>query len=123
MNDEHIVPVYMIIDDLLKIMNYQDDVRAQSSSAEILTIAVVAAKYFQNHHECAVCLMRLHWQIKCFAFQSLASDYISQKDELLAYLNGNVRLVPKYRKNMRGNRLEDAKLIDQHWRMIETVNG
>jgi DDE family transposase len=49
--------------------------------------------------------------------------YISQYDELLVYLNGNVRLIPKYRKNMRGNSLEDSKLIKDHRSMIETVNS
>ena len=38
-------------------MTYQDDPRATISASEILTVAVVAAKYFQNHHERAVCLM------------------------------------------------------------------
>ena len=49
--------------------------------------------------------------------------YLSYKDELLAYLDGDVRLVAKQRKNMRGNSPEDAKLIDTHRRMIETVNS
>ena len=57
MNDDYIVPVYTILDDILDIMSYQDDVRASLTAAEILTVAVVAAKYFQNHHERAVCLM------------------------------------------------------------------
>ncbi len=57
MNDDYIVPVYVIIDELLGAMNYQDDVRAQVKAAEIMTIAIVAAKYFQNHHERAVCMM------------------------------------------------------------------
>lgn len=37
-----------------------DDVRDQSSASatEVLTIAVVAAKYFQNHHERSVCLLQ-----------------------------------------------------------------
>ncbi|HEX3054397.1 MAG TPA: hypothetical protein VHP83_27325 [Aggregatilineaceae bacterium] len=50
MNDTYIVTVYVIID-LLRVMNYQDDERAEVSAAEILTVAVIAAKYFQNHHE------------------------------------------------------------------------
>jgi hypothetical protein len=48
---------------------------------------------------------------------------ISQLDELLAYFDGGIRLVPKYRKNMRGNSPEGAKLIRQHRSMIETVNS
>jgi len=39
---------------MLKAYGYQDDVRATVSAAEILTVAVVAAKYFQNHHERAL---------------------------------------------------------------------
>lgn len=58
MNDTYIVTAYVIIDDVLKLMNHQDDSRAQTSAAEIMTIAVVAAKYFQNHHERTVCILR-----------------------------------------------------------------
>lgn len=54
MNDTYIVTVYVVIDDFLKVMKYQSDGRTRVSAAEILTIAVVAAKYFQNHHERAV---------------------------------------------------------------------
>ena len=54
MNDTYIVTVYVIIDDLLKAMNHQDDSRASLNGAEILTIAVLSAKYFQNHHERAL---------------------------------------------------------------------
>lgn len=57
MNDAYIVTVYSVIDDLLKAHGYRDDVRATVSAAEILTVAVVAAKYFQNHHERALCVM------------------------------------------------------------------
>jgi hypothetical protein len=51
MNDTYIVTIYVVIDDILKAYGYQDDCRAQGSAAEILTVAVVAAKYLQNHHE------------------------------------------------------------------------
>lgn len=57
MNDTYIVTVYSVIDDLLKAYGYVDDVRATISAAEILTVAVVAARYFQNHHERALCIL------------------------------------------------------------------
>jgi hypothetical protein len=57
MNDTYIVTAYSVIDDLLKAQGYADDVRATLSAAEILTVAVVAAKYFQNHHERALCVL------------------------------------------------------------------
>jgi hypothetical protein len=57
MNDTYIVTAYSVIDDLLKAHDYTDDVRATIGAAEILTVAVVAAKYFQNHHERALCIL------------------------------------------------------------------
>lgn len=57
MNDSYIVTTFVVIDDGLKAHAYQEDCRAQSSAAEVLTVAVVAAKYFQNHHERALCLL------------------------------------------------------------------
>lgn len=54
MNDHYIVTTYVIIDDMLKAYGYQDDCRVRTSGAEILTLAVLWAKYFQNHHERAV---------------------------------------------------------------------
>jgi len=57
MNDTYIVTAYSVIADLLKAHGYQDDPRATVSAAEILIVAVVAAKYFQNHHERALCIL------------------------------------------------------------------
>ena len=54
MNDTYIVTAYVVIDDLLKAHDWTDDCRAQSSAAEVLTVAVVAAKYLHNHHEQAL---------------------------------------------------------------------
>ncbi len=54
MNDTYIVTCYVVIDDLLTAYGFEDDSRARMSAAEILTAAVLAAKYFQNHHERAV---------------------------------------------------------------------
>lgn len=57
MNDTYIVTAYSVIDDVLKAHGYTDDKRTNIGAAEILTVAVVAAKYFQNHHERALCIL------------------------------------------------------------------
>lgn len=57
MNDTYIVTSYVVIDDILKAWNFEDDCRATGHAAETLTVAVLAAKYFQNHHERALCLL------------------------------------------------------------------
>lgn len=57
MNDTYIVTAYVVIDDVLKAFGFKDDVRVTGTAAEILTVGVVAAKYFQNQHERALCVM------------------------------------------------------------------
>ncbi len=57
MNDSYIVTTYVVIDDILKAHDFADDCRAIGSAAEILTVGVVVAKYFQNHHERALCVL------------------------------------------------------------------
>jgi len=58
MNDEWIITAFVVIDTLLDRLGHRSDVRAQVPDSEILTLAVVAAKYFHNHHERAVCIVR-----------------------------------------------------------------
>ena len=57
MNDTYIVTAYSVIEDILNAYGYEDDCRATVSAAEILIVAVLAAKYFQNHHERALCML------------------------------------------------------------------
>ena len=57
MNDTYIVTTYVVIDDVLKAYGFTDDCRAKGTAAQILTVGVIAAKYFQNHHERALCIM------------------------------------------------------------------
>lgn len=57
MNEDYIVTVYYVIDEMLKAVAYQDDCRSSISAAEVLTVAVVAAKYFHNHLERALCIL------------------------------------------------------------------
>jgi hypothetical protein len=60
MNDTYIVTAYVVIDDILKAHGFEDDCRASGSGAEILTVGVIAAKYFQNHHERALSVSRFN---------------------------------------------------------------
>jgi hypothetical protein len=57
MNDTYIVTTYVVIDDVLKAYGFVDDSRASGTAAEILTVGVIAAKYFQTHHERALGVM------------------------------------------------------------------
>ncbi len=49
MDDDFMVTTFVIVDKLLATVGHRDDVRAKASDAAVLTVAVVAAKAFQNH--------------------------------------------------------------------------
>jgi hypothetical protein len=53
-----IVATYVVIDDGLKAFGHESHVLAQMSDGEVLMVAVIAAMYFQNHHERALCVLR-----------------------------------------------------------------
>lgn len=57
MNEDYIVTVYYVIDEMLTVVKYQDDSRSTISAAEVLTVAVMAARYFHNHWERALCIL------------------------------------------------------------------
>lgn len=57
MNEDYIVTVYYVIDEMLTVVKYQDDSRSTISAAEVLTVAVIAARYFHNHWERALCIL------------------------------------------------------------------
>ncbi len=59
MDDDFIVTAFVIIDKTMQALGHRDDVRAGASDAEVLTVAVVAAKYFQNHLERGLPMMHL----------------------------------------------------------------
>ena len=60
MNDTLIVTVFVVIDEMLQAFNHHDHPLTQVPDAEVLTVAVVAAAAFQNHHERALqMLLRL----------------------------------------------------------------
>ncbi len=51
MDADWIIPTFVLIDTLLECLGHQTDCRAQVPDSEVILIAVVSAKYFQNHHE------------------------------------------------------------------------
>ncbi len=61
MNDTLIVTVSVVLDDVLRVMGQRTDCRARTSDSEVLTVGVIAACQFQNHHERAVCILRALW--------------------------------------------------------------
>src|SRR5215211_1504626 len=58
MDADWIITAFVLIDTLMERLDHHSDVRAQVPDSEVILIAVVAAKYFQNHHERAVCILR-----------------------------------------------------------------
>jgi len=58
MDDALIVTAYVVIDETMAALGHRSHGLAQVSDAEVLTVAVVAAKYFANHHERALGVMR-----------------------------------------------------------------
>ncbi len=59
MDDDFIVAAFVVIDKLMAALGHRDHVLAQASDAEVLTVAVVAAKYFQHHLERGLQMMHL----------------------------------------------------------------
>jgi len=58
-DDDVIVTTFVIVDKLLAALGHRDDVRAGASDAAVLTVAVVAAKSFQDHLARALPIMHL----------------------------------------------------------------
>lgn len=52
-----IITVFDLADELMTRLGHHTHVLAQTPDAEVITVAIVAAKYFQNHHERTLCLM------------------------------------------------------------------
>ena len=59
MDDDCIVTAFVVFDKTMAALGHHDHGLAQASDAEVLTVAVVAARYFQNHLERALQVMRL----------------------------------------------------------------
>ena len=58
MDDTRIIATFVIIDDILTALGHRTHCLACTSDAEVLTVAVIAATYFQNHHEHALWVLK-----------------------------------------------------------------
>src|SRR5437867_3629449 len=58
MNDLVIITAYVVTDDIMHSLGHRSHVLAQITDAEVLTVAVVAARYFANNHERALCVLQ-----------------------------------------------------------------
>jgi hypothetical protein len=58
MDAEWIITVFVILDELCAKGGRRAHKLAHVSDAEVMTVAVVAARYFQNHHERALLMLR-----------------------------------------------------------------
>ena len=62
MDDIHIIATFTIIADVLAALGHRDHVLVQAADSEVLLVAVIAATYFQNHHERALSVLKaLHY--------------------------------------------------------------
>src|SRR5438132_2763644 len=58
MTAEHIIGIYVVIDDTMRALGHASHRLARVSDAEVLTVAVVAAAFFGNHHARALAVLR-----------------------------------------------------------------
>jgi hypothetical protein len=57
MDTLYIVTCYVTLADSLEAQRFNEDMRSRITVAEMLTVGIVAACYFNNYHECALCVL------------------------------------------------------------------
>ena len=58
MTAEPIIGIYVVIDDTMRALGHASHRLAGVSDAEVLTVAVVAAAFFANHHARTLAVLR-----------------------------------------------------------------
>ncbi len=64
---QKIIILYCFFDELLKALGHSDDAQAQLSTAEVLTVAAVAAEFFTGNQQSALNFLIEHGYIKRFS--------------------------------------------------------
>jgi IS5 family transposase len=65
-----VVTIYCLCDDLLKALGHRDDPQTQMSTAEVMTVALVAAARFANNQESSRLFLKEHGYIKTMLSKS-----------------------------------------------------
>lgn len=64
---DKIITLYCFFDELLRALGHKDDAQAKLSTAEIMTIAAVAAEFFTGNQQAALNFLSSHHYIKPFS--------------------------------------------------------
>lgn len=64
---ETIITLYCFFDELLQALNHRDDPQAKVSTAEVMTIAAVAAEFFTGNQQLALTFLVSHGYLKPFS--------------------------------------------------------
>ena len=64
---DKIITLYCFFDELLKALGHKDDAQARLSTAEVMTIATVAAEFFTGNQQAALDFLSSHHYIKRFS--------------------------------------------------------
>jgi hypothetical protein len=64
---EKIITIYCFFDELLKALDHRDDPQAKLSTAEVMTIATVAAELFTGNQQKALDFLSSHGYIPAFS--------------------------------------------------------
>ncbi len=56
----HIIILYCVCDDFLRAIKYRDDPQCQMTTAEVMTVGLVAATYFDGNQEKSRVLLKDH---------------------------------------------------------------
>ena len=64
---EKIITIYCFVDELLRTIGRRDDPQAQLTTAEVMTVALVAAEFFTGNQQAALNFLSSHRYIKPFS--------------------------------------------------------
>lgn len=90
MNEDVIITAFVVMDDVLKGLEHQSHGLAKIADVEVLWVAVMAALYFQNHHERALYVL---WRMGYLRQQLSVSRFNRRPHHLADWLPGLLMLL------------------------------
>ena len=90
MNATWIVTVFVIMDTIMDHYEHRSHPLAPVPDVEVLTVAVVAAKYFQNHHERALAVRQARGYLSGHISTSRFNRRLHTRADWLAFLSVTV---------------------------------